>query len=305
MRMSGNVDGSEQVLTHFFSTASGNMVPEDLAPLHISQAMNHAFRFRFTEARAELLKWKPTQDFGRDNLDLIWSHVATAGRVLRGQGNFKEARVCFEVCLQTDGLSQSKHCLILSALADVYCELSYAESDPSFLVRAGAMVKPKIDEVRSSRRQHLKGYRRLLLSLVEVQINQHQYSDAETDIKELLDTYEKLRSPDMVDRLGHVRALVAFARICTRPAMALQRWKDALFYNSLYNPWEEEVFTCGVVYLFLAVIWHRLGDRANSLGNLGRAVHVLQQRQPQHLIPGLGTYVYGQAWSDWNRCNQC
>lgn len=64
----------------------------------------------------------------------------------------------------------------------------------------------------------------------------------------------------MVDQLGHLRALIAFARLSPGPEEARKIWEDILMWNRFYYPSEEEVFTCGVVYLYFCDIWYKLGD---------------------------------------------
>jgi len=61
--------------------------------------------------------------------------------------------------------------------------------------------------------------------------------------------------------------------------------------NRIHNPFEEEVFTCGVAYLFLYVTWHRLGNMDLSSEYSRRARSVMERQQRQLLIPGMGTYV--------------
>ncbi|QSS60252.1 hypothetical protein I7I51_05049 [Histoplasma capsulatum] len=215
---------------------------------------------------------------------------------MRGEGRFKEAKICFDTCLWTPGLRESKRFLVQSALADLYCELDYLQMEKQafYLSRAKAMVEPEIERLRLLSGQHLEGFRRLLLSLVEVKIRQGYYWDSDLLTRELITIYDNLREPDIVDRLGHVRALIAFARVAPSPEDALERWKDVLLWNRFYNPLEEEVFTCGVVYLFL---WFKLGDIDKSTECFQNAMQVIERKQRQFLIPGIGTYLFHDVCS--------
>ncbi|OAX84476.1 hypothetical protein ACJ72_01147 [Emergomyces africanus] len=100
------------------------------------------------------------------------------------------------------------------------------------------MVELEIKRLRLSSGQHRKGFRRLLLSLME--------------------------GSEHSGPIGYVRALIAFARFTPSPEDALKSWKDILLWNKFYNPLEEEVFTCDVIYLFLCITWYKLGDTDKS-----------------------------------------
>ncbi|KAK4206373.1 hypothetical protein QBC37DRAFT_270485, partial [Rhypophila decipiens] len=94
-----------------------------LGPLYISQAKNFAYKFSFEEAHRQIKKYAPVRIEGR--LGLLWDHIHCVGRILRGKGRFEEARRCFELCLKTPELTESRRLVILSTTADLYCELDY------------------------------------------------------------------------------------------------------------------------------------------------------------------------------------
>lgn len=98
-----------------------------------------------------------------------------------------------------------------------------------------------------------------------------------------------------MDRLGHVRTLVALARLFPGPEEAWRRWEDVLVWNKVYNPLEEEVFTCGVVYVFRCVVWYKLGDIGNSVESFQNAMQVLRRERVQFLISGVGAYRFHDA----------
>ncbi|KAI3338715.1 hypothetical protein F4824DRAFT_488434 [Ustulina deusta] len=283
LRLQGNVHGSRNVIRAFLSSSGSQDLPdENLAALHFSQATNLSYCFNFREAHSEIKKWG----------DLLWDQVFGVGRVFRGQGFFDDARKCFETCLNTTELSQPKRFLIVSALADLYCELEYQNGETRFLSQAGAMLEPEIQKLRTSRGTFKRSFRRLLLSLVEVRLRQGLINDAQELIWELLTIYMELKEPDIVDRLGHVRSLIALARVSPNPGTALQVWTDVLAWNKFYNPEEQEVFTCGVVHLFLCITWYNIGNMEESIQSLYRALDVVREKPPQFLIPGIGTYLF-------------
>ena len=306
LRLKGNICDSQRRIREFFHRSNPDA---DLRShfvfglLHLSQATNYAYNFDFCQAHEEAQKWKPL-GFAQGHMDVVWDQVYFAGRVFRGQGCFNEAKQCFERCLAADGLCESKRILIKSNLADLYSELDYSlrkRSNPNgseecvtpeitFLDYAEEMVKPELEPLKARGRRS-KGYRRLLLSLIEVEIRRDQFKNAEILISELLGIYSRLTEPDIIDRLGHVRALIAWARI-SPVSEAEERWCDAVRWNRKYNPLEEEVFTCGLVYLFICSIRFQLGNLDGSRAVFNRAMEVISRKKPQFLIPGVGTYLF-------------
>jgi hypothetical protein len=137
-----------------------------------------------------------------------------------------------------------------------------------------------------------KGYRRILLSLVETEIRLGYDEEARPRLDQLLCMYKSLSAQDIVDRLGHVRALMAAARVSGLQD-ANRFWSEALHWNSVYNPLEEEVFTCGVIYMYMCLGEHKLGNSRGSREYLERAQRVFEKKRRQFLIPGIGTYLLG------------
>lgn len=210
MRLEGETDSSEFLIRTFLSrlrTRADELAYEDLASLHLSQANNHAYNFRLSEAHDEVKKWCPSSESPNERQqDLLWDQLFCVGRILRGEGRFEEAKIFFETCLRYFGLSRSRRFLAKSAIADLYCELAYLQPEmgTKYLSLAQEIVKPEIELVRQSSSQHLKGYWRLLLSLTEVKIRLCHYCEAALLLRELLDIYHSLGEPDIVDCLGHV-----------------------------------------------------------------------------------------------------
>lgn len=229
LRLKGDICGSKRRIQEFLNRSSAEPDLRShfvLGLLHLSQATNLAYVFDFCQAHKEAQKWKPPSNQTQRHMDVVWDQVYFGGRTLKGQGYFNEAKQCFECCLAVDGLHESKRVLIKSNLADLYCELDYLQRkkcnsnnleqyvapEISFLDNAEEMIKPEI-ECLKARGQHPKGFRRLLLALIEVEIRRYRFVNAESLITEILGIYSKLTEPDIIDRLGHVRALIARARI--------------------------------------------------------------------------------------------
>jgi hypothetical protein len=301
-RSRGRIADSERILNEFLNSQSLELNQEShdiLGLLHLSQANNQAYRFDFRGAREETCKWHPLSDNLSDfELRLLWDQLCCNGRILRGEGQFDQARLCFEGCLATPGIPQPKRLLIISHLSDVYCELDYMQrNNPQQLTLQSTCLDKEREvlqgEVECMRTlgKPSKGLRRLLLSLVEIEIRQGHLDRAECLINELLDIYSKIDEPDVVDRVGHVRTLIARARI-SHLCEAEMHWNAALLQNRVYNPLEEEVFTCGVIYLFMAFVRFQLGDVDASRWNFEKATEVICKKRPQFLMPGMGTYLF-------------
>ncbi|KAH8692571.1 hypothetical protein GQ44DRAFT_733996 [Phaeosphaeriaceae sp. PMI808] len=218
LRLRGDITGSNKLLQEFLNRAD---IPTRLQShsilglLHLSQATNHAYNFDFLSANKEAKMWMPTESDGTEKqLDVIWSQIHSAGRILKGQGHFQTACLFFERCLQREPLRESKRYLALAHLADTYVEVDFlqrreihSQSVGELLDRAEKLIRPEIENLRS-RAPRSKGYRRLLLSLSEIEIRRSQFTAAEHLLMEVSGIYEKLIDPDIIDRLGHVRDIL-------------------------------------------------------------------------------------------------
>ncbi|QVM12422.1 hypothetical protein D8B26_007051 [Coccidioides posadasii str. Silveira] len=292
-RLKGDVKLSRDIIKAFLlnlnSELDGLVRREDLTALCLSQAINHLYHFNFAEAHEEVRK---IANFPRTQEYLPWDQVLCVGRIMRGEGRFEQAKTCFMTCLGSPGLRKSQRFIVQSTLADTYCELDYQTGNRSFLSQAKEIVEPETERLKASSGQHFKGFRRLLLSLTEVKIRQGYYRDAGLLARKLIVIYGNLQEPDIVDRLGHVRVRIALARLSLTAEDALERWNEVLYWNRFYNPFEEEVFACGVAHLFLCITWYKLGDIDKSTDSFQNAVRVIEGKQHQFLILGLDTYLF-------------
>lgn len=299
LRLKGDIAGSHRLLREFLNrpdTASRLKSSSVLGLLHISQATNYAYKFDFTLADKEAQKWIPLSNATDQHIDVVWNQIHSAGRILRGQGHFVTACQFFEHCLEMQPLRESKRYLALSQLVDTYIEVDYLQCRRAdhyareMLAKAENLVRPEIEQLRS-RASRSKGFRRLLLSMPEIQIRRTRFDQAERLLKEVCDIYEKLADPDIVDRLGHVRAFIALARISS-PSQSENRWTMALKLGRRYNPLEEEVFTVALIHLFICTARLQRGDMEGGKAAFDYAVEICRAKPPQFLIPGAGTYLF-------------
>ncbi|KAI9652869.1 MAG: hypothetical protein M1821_007787 [Bathelium mastoideum] len=301
LRLRGDITGSNKLLQEFLNRADIATRLQShsiLGLLHLSQATNHAYNFDFFLANKEAKMWMPTESDGTEKqLDVIWNQIHSAGRILKGQGHFQTACLFFERCLQREPLRESQRHLALAHLADTYIEVDFlqrreihSQSAGELLDRVEKLIRPEIENLRS-RAPRSKGYRRLLLSLSEIEIRRSQFTAAEHLLMEVSGIYEKLIDPDIIDRLGHVRALIAFARISPLPE-AETHWNNALSFGRRYNPLEEEVFTVAFIHLFICVVRLQRGNSEGAKAPFDYAVGICRTKPPQFLIPGAGTFLF-------------
>jgi hypothetical protein len=84
----------------------------------------------------------------------------------------------------------------------------FAILDAVYLEEAEKVVSAKIEHLRTSGR-YLRHFRRLLLSLLEIELIRSRQSATECLIEELLATYNKLTKHNINGQVGHIRALIA------------------------------------------------------------------------------------------------
>ncbi|KAF2023976.1 hypothetical protein EK21DRAFT_79747, partial [Setomelanomma holmii] len=213
-------------------------------------------------------------------LDVVWSQIYSAGKILKGQGRFEYACEIYNKCLQTPNLRDSKKRLVLSHFVDTYVELHYLRRNSThpphaenLLDTASKMIKTEIERLR---------------------IRRNQFVAAERILREVSSIYETLAEPDIIDRLGHIRAYMALARISPLEE-AESYWLNALSLGRKYYPLEEEVFTVAIIHLFLCITRLQLNDLDGGKAAFDYAARICLTSSPHYLIPGAGTYLFEEA----------
>jgi hypothetical protein len=169
----------------------------------------------------EAQKWELGDCPKAMQLYVLWTKLSVLGQAYKGDGLFEDAKSAFQGCLAAMKPYDSERFLIKSTLADIYCELDHLHLDGGYLEEAEKLVSPEIEFLRASDGP-LKHLRRLLLSLIEVEIVCGWTDVAESLVKELLIIYSKLAEHDTNDQVGYVCALIALARI-SAPSEAVER----------------------------------------------------------------------------------
>jgi len=302
LRFSKKISDSQRAIQQFFDRPFALATPKLhclIGLLHLSQAENWAYQFNYQKMCEEAQKWEPGDNPTAMQLYVLRTKLSVLGQLYKGGGLFEDAKSAFEGCLTAMKPQDSKRYLIKSNLANVYCELDYLKrkesviSDAVYLEEAEKIVSTEIEHLRTRGRSS-KPSRRLLFSLIEIQILRGRYNVAERLIEELLAIYNRLAERDANDQVGHVRACIAWARI-SAPSKAIVHWHTAYYWNKVYNPSEEDVFTCSVIYLFISLTHFKLGDKHKSRASFDRALEIIRKKKPQYLMPGVGTYLYSFA----------
>lgn len=301
LRLKGDITGSKKLLQEFLDRpdmATRLKSHSILGLLHLSQAANFAYNLDFSSASKEAKMWIPSNsDATQKQLDVVWSQIHSAGRILRGQGQFDTACLFFERCLQMEPLHTTRRHLALFHLVDTYIEVDYLRRRDTHSLYAGELlskaenlIEPEIEYLRSHGKRS-KGFRRALLSLSEIEIRQNRFEKADLLLAELCNSYAELVDPDIVDRHGHLRAFISLARI-SPVSNAETRWIAALDLGRRYYPLEEEVFIVALIHLFICAARLLRGNMEGGKAAYDYAAEICRIKSPQFVMPGLGTYLF-------------
>jgi len=302
LRLCKKVSESQRIIREFLDSPFIQPNPKLtslLGLLHVSQAENWAYLFNHQMVYKEAQKWEPGDHPSSMQLYALRNKLKVLGQSYKGEGLFEDAMSAFKGCLAAMKPQDSERYLIQSHLADICCEMEYLKrkkmtvTNVAYLDEAEKVVSSEIRYLRTSNR-HSKHLRRLLLSLLEIEMVRGRQTVAECLIEELLSIHHGLVEHDINDQVGHVRTLMAWARI-SEPAEAVVRWQTAFQWNQIYNPSEEDVFTCGVIFLFISLAYFQVGDTDESWASFTRAAETISRKEPQFLMPGIGTYLYDFA----------
>ena len=300
LRRRNSVQDSQRVIQEFLNgqvTCTSPKMHAILGLLHISRAENWACSLDFSRAQLTVGGWELEENPSSMQLWVLRCKLRVLGQSFKAHGMFEDSKHNFEGCLAAMRPHDSGRYLLKSNLADVYCELHYLQynscitTNTMHLNKAESIVRPEIESLEMRGQSPSKPLRRLLLSLVEIELLRGRCEVAETLIRKLLAAYNMLGDADPSDRVGHVRSLIAWARV-SPPSEATARWRAAIECNHRYNPVEEEVFTCGVIYMFISLSCYNNNDADGCKAAIQRAREILGRKCKQFLIPGIGTYMY-------------
>ena len=163
-------------------------------------------------------------------------------------------------------------------------------------LRLSDMVyKLLIPEIEKERKKvsKTKSFRRLLVTLIDTNIQRYRYDNTISIIAELGDTFNHLSNLDVSDQLLHVRTLVASARICHCQSQfheALQRWEVALIHMQKYKSFEGEGFTYAIIHLSISLAHLESGDVEEARKAFKRAEMICSRGMRDFWIPTLAAW---------------
>ncbi|EER25229.1 hypothetical protein CPC735_018330 [Coccidioides posadasii C735 delta SOWgp] len=303
MRMSGMTEESERVL-HSFLRDTATPLAEDSkltqrfnaqrGDLIISFSKNLIRQSKLAEAKSELTEWKPLST-EISTLEKITSRARniTLGKILRFQGEFKEALEQLDSVLQSGLLDDyfkgtGWYRVLLSEVAGLHCELGQP-------VEAEKLLLQELASMREKGTQNIATGQRLQMSLAETFLQRNMYAEAETL---LYDLRRAFLSPDNLDynaKFNGFRVWVSLARVSHKQSHwedALTRWKHAL--SALEGLKLDETFNAGLVQCSLAHLMMVTGHETEATHMLQRARSNMKSEPRLFWVP-----LFNSQWHDF------
>lgn len=249
--------------------------------LHLSRVENMIQRHDRGIAKV-MFKWEPLKPLSPLESDTNRRLLLATAKFFQSIGKFATARDSLRKCQELP--STKDRPLIVSRLADIYCELDEYG-------KAHAIAESEIDIMKRHRKQG-RLLRRLGLSSVEADIGQGRLETAERSLEELVNVETKHRL-DINDQLLRVRALMARARISHYQGQyveALGRWRMALHDARQHASFKNgRGFTTAIIYLSIAHAQLKTGDRQGGRQSWEFAVGILRNERCDYWIPTVAT----------------
>ena len=240
---------------------------------------------KYNDAIEEVDDWRTSKYPSLMECRVLPSRAVTIAKIYRSQGMFADARSGLENCLTTLFPQDTNRCQVLCSLADVYCDLRLPDKAHNLLI-------PEVEKERK-KASKTKSFRRLLVTLIDTNIQKCHYDDAIGIIAELGDTFNHLSNLDVSDQLLHVRSLVASARICHCQSQfreALRRWEVALSHVQKYKSFEGEGFTYAIIHLSISLAHLESGDIETARKAHERAEMICSRGMRDFWIPTLAAW---------------
>lgn len=309
VRLCGSREASQKILEDFIHKAvlhetvegsyrddcngAGSRWNAQRGELVVAYAENLIQEDELEAAERELRAWEPLNQGSPAMMEclVMRSRNSNLGRILRDRGEFEESLYYFE-SLHRDSLLDLHYDhtghrrIILSNMADLYCELGRASEVPELL-------RPELEHIGGTKYPNTNSARRLQICLAEAYICLGQREEARTTLCSVRDVLEALTEPDMLARtalfrvwyglarLAHTNADFAEARACW--AKAITAGKDCKWSAG---------YPMNVLRYSLAHALFELGDFAEAAENLESAVSSLRTEGTKFWTVGVCTYWY-------------
>ncbi|RYC93862.1 hypothetical protein BFJ63_vAg3500 [Fusarium oxysporum f. sp. narcissi] len=254
--------------------------------LHISQ-MENKIKCYDTDVPSFAYKWEAKQPLSTLDMEVTFRLQSTAARYFQSVGDFHAARGSLEQFLSLGRIKPipvNSHRVLLGRLADVYCEMGEYP-------KAIEILEPELERISTCDRMR-RGFRRLILALVEANIGLKQLDAAESTLQDLLS--DPLPCPDDInDQQLHIRTLLASARIVhvrRDPGEAMLRWTLALEQVShMHALGSSRGFIAAVCHLSLAHAQLSIGEKDEAHRSWTTGLKILASERCEFWIPVVPT----------------
>lgn len=254
--------------------------------LHISQ-MENKIKCYDTDVPSFAYKWEAKQPLSTLDMEVTFRLQSTAARYFQSIGDFDAARASLEQFLSLGRIKPipaNSRRVLLSRLADVYCEMGE-------YLKAIEILEPELDLINTCDRMR-RGFRRLILALVEANIGLKRLDTADSAIQELLGDLPPCQD-DINDQQLHIRMLLASARIVhlrSDPCEAMLRWTLALQQVShMHALGSSRGFIAAVCHLSLAHAQVSIGDKYEAHRSWTTGLRILASEKCEFWIPVVPT----------------
>ncbi|KAF5253903.1 hypothetical protein FANTH_1228 [Fusarium anthophilum] len=254
--------------------------------LHISQ-MENKIKCYDNDVPSFAYKWTAKQPLSTLDMEVTFRLQSTAARYFQSIGDFDAARASLEQFLSLGRIKPiptNSRRVLLGRLSDVYCEMGD-------YVKALELLEPELELVNPSDRIR-RGFRRLVLALVEANIGLKELDIAEPALEELLGDLPPCPD-DINDQQLHMRTLLASARIAPMrldPGGAIRRWVFAIEQVSqMHALGSSRGFIAAVCHLSLAHAQLSIGDKGEAHRSRTTGLKILAVEKCEFWIPVVPT----------------
>ncbi|CVL06856.1 uncharacterized protein FMAN_11950 [Fusarium mangiferae] len=254
--------------------------------LHISQ-MENKIRCYDTDVPSFAYKWRAQQPLSTLDMEVTFRLQSTAARYFQYIGDFDAARASLEQFLSLGRIKPiptNSRRVLLGRLSDVYCEMGE-------YVKAMGILEPELEHIDPSDRIR-RGFRRLILALIEARIGLKQLDAAEAALQESLSDLHPCPD-DINDQQLYIRTLLASARIAHMrmdPGETMLRWTLALEQVShMHALGSSHGFIAAVCHLSLAHAQLSIGEKSEAHRSWTTGMKILACEKCEFWIPVVPT----------------
>lgn len=254
--------------------------------LHISQ-MENKIKCYDNDVPTFAYKWEAERPLSSLDMEVTFRLQSTAARYFQSIGDFGAAKASLEQFISLDlikPIRANSRRVLVGRLGDVYCEVGEYS-------KAIELLQPELDCIDTCDRMR-RGFRRLVLALVEANIGLTRSDTAESVLQGVLGDLPH-KPDDLHDQQLHMRILLASARIAHSRfdfGQAVTRWGFALEQvNKMHTLGSNGGFIAAVIHLSLAHAKLSLGDKDGGHHSWTTGLRILVNEKCEFWIPVVST----------------